>query len=54
MLAGSRDYILELSPRETAAAVGVLERVGLARRDGMVVRDTESARYFEHLCPITF
>ncbi len=47
-------HILELSPRETAAAVAVLERVGLARRDGTVIRATETARYFEHLCPITF
>ncbi|HEX8101500.1 MAG TPA: hypothetical protein VF533_02720 [Solirubrobacteraceae bacterium] len=47
-------HILQLSPRETAAAVAVLEYVGLARRDGTVIRATESARYFEHLCPITF
>ncbi len=47
-------HILELSPRETAAAVAALGRVGLAWRDGMVVRATERPLYFEHLCPITF
>ncbi len=45
-------HILELSPRETAAAVAVLERVGLAYRDGTVIRATQRALYFEHLLPI--
>jgi hypothetical protein len=45
-------HVLMLSPRETAAAVVVLEQIGLAQRDGIVVRATPRALYFEHLCPI--
>lgn len=45
---------LTLSPRETRAAVEVLEGVGLARRDGPTVRASGRAIYFDHLCPITF
>jgi len=44
--------LLDLPAHSVEPAVAALELVGLARRDGDVVRGSLAARYFEHLWPV--